>query len=101
VLTPEEHREAVRFGIHDEDVLREMAEHADDVPECARGGHPADGRVVACCCGNVVLGCNEHIEKHLIWVETLLLTVGVRCTACLQAFVFPATVDAVCRAVAL
>lgn len=33
-LTPAEQGEVTRFGIHDEDALRDIVEHADDEPGC-------------------------------------------------------------------
>jgi len=37
-LSPTEHSEVVRFGVHDEDVIQGMEEHATDVAECQAEG---------------------------------------------------------------
>lgn len=37
-LSPTEHAEAVRFGMHDKEILDELEEHADDVAACEAEG---------------------------------------------------------------
>ncbi|WP_137843837.1 hypothetical protein [Microbacterium sp. 2FI] len=102
VLAPREQDEARRFGIHDEDVLDELAEHRDDEPECCLQGHPAASRLVTTCCGNAVLTCRLHLQAHLIWAEAqLLLSAGVRCAGCGREFRFPTSVEDILREVPL
>lgn len=67
VLTPSEQSEVSRFGVHDEEILRHLAEHADDEPECiyvTRGGscgQPATFAVLCTSCGRQCgLICGPH-----------------------------------------
>lgn len=66
-LSGAEQAEVDRFGVHDEDVLRDLAEHADDEPACVyvtRGipcGHLATFAVLCIECGRQCgIVCGPH-----------------------------------------
>ncbi len=66
-LAPAEQPEVDRFGIHDEDVLRDLAEHADDEPACVYVtrdipcGHLATLAALCARCGRQCgLVCGPH-----------------------------------------
>lgn len=102
VLSPTERDETTRFGIHDDEAFANIVEHFDETPECAMGGHRAHARLIANCCDNPVVACEQHIRSHLVWVEAhLVLAAGVQCVKCAARFRYPATVADVCREVPL
>jgi hypothetical protein len=72
-LTPTEQSEAVRFGIHDEDVIAEMEGHADDELQCII----TEGREKCEAAATHILvcrNCNKHAacacERHAVMVAT-------------------------------
>ena len=81
-LSPTEHAEVSRFGAHDEDILRDIAEHADDVIPCIIDGGTATHRLIMRCCGAAALMCTEHAAWHRrVWGREIRRR-GVFCGDC-------------------
>lgn len=62
-LSPAEQAEAVRFGVHDEEILRDIAEHANDVIPCQFDGAPAVWRLANRCCGHAAFFCQSCRDR--------------------------------------
>lgn len=62
-LSPAEQAEVARFGLFEEEILREISEHIDDVIGCLRDGceTPAAWRITTRCCGNGAYLCGPHL----------------------------------------
>ena len=101
-LSPAEAAEAARFGIQDEDAIAGLESHMGDSPQCSRGGHSAEARMITRCCGVQALGCMRHIEEHLMYLAKVL-TSGrvVQCVGCGREFRAPAASYDVVRVVKL
>lgn len=59
-LTPAEQADVTRFGAHDEEILRDLAEHADDVIPCGWCAVAATWRLSMRCCNADELTCQKH-----------------------------------------
>ncbi|PNW10668.1 hypothetical protein C1632_02595 [Microbacterium testaceum] len=59
-LTPTEQTEVSRFGAHDEEILRDLAEHADETIPCGWCRLTATWRLSMRCCGTNELMCQKH-----------------------------------------
>jgi hypothetical protein len=64
VLTPAEQVEVDRFGLHDEDILGDIAEHFDDELMCDRGDAVATVHLIKKCCEQRFLICGTHLEAE-------------------------------------
>lgn len=73
VLSPAEQDEVTRFGIHEDDVLRDMAEHMNEELKCQRpGGCDEDAVavfVLLCGCPASRPGCQRHIDGTIQRIE--------------------------------
>lgn len=69
VLSPAEHAEATRFGVHDEEILRDIEEHLDDETMCETCEKSAIAwRLEMRCCGTqslVCAGCRASIREYV------------------------------------
>jgi hypothetical protein len=59
-LSPSEQSEVSRFGVHDEEMLRDLAEHADDTIPCEWEDATASWRVTMRCCSTDSMVCQAH-----------------------------------------
>lgn len=77
-LSPAEQAEVTRFGMFDEDILRDMETHWDDALSCSRCDHDAAWKVV--CRGGCARGalCDTCLDK----VRAENKTVTFRCDYC-------------------
>lgn len=81
-LTPAEQATIDRFGLHDEEILRDIAEHANDTIPCVIDGKPATHRIIMRCCNATGLMCTKHAAKHRrVWTREARRN-GVICGAC-------------------
>ena len=81
-LVPAEQAEVSRFGIHDEDILRDLAEHADDPIPCIIGGEASPKRIIVRCCGAYFTMCDQHAAEHrALWAGEVRRR-GVICHYC-------------------
>lgn len=99
-LSPTEHAEAVRYGIHDTDVLAEMEEHADDVAACeAEGCEKGITKLTRLrCCDSGWRTCDEHFAEGKQQARSFLLYCEMRkskptCLACRHVFRLGARFD--------
>jgi len=60
VLSPAEQAEVSRFGAHDEEILRDLAEHADDTIPCGWCSTTATWCLSMRCCSTDELICQKH-----------------------------------------
>lgn len=85
----------------DSDTITILEEHWDDELVCIRGDAPATVRLIARCCGQVVLDCPTH---HALEREAILLRLngnGARCKSCFHVWVRPDTYEDFIREVSL
>lgn len=74
-LSPIEQDEVSRFGTHDDDVLRDLAEHIDDEVQCGAQDDAAVAIARHRCCEASVPICQGHIDQakamltELAWVH--------------------------------
>ncbi|WP_295851266.1 hypothetical protein [uncultured Microbacterium sp.] len=59
-LTPAEQAEVTRFGAHDEEILRDLAEHANEVIPCEWEDAAASWRITIRCCSTDSMVCQKH-----------------------------------------
>lgn len=94
-LSPTEISEAVRFGIHDADVIAGMEEHTDDVAECEAEGC-SDGITTLTmlrCCKAGWRTCNVHFAEGKTQAVAFLYQCVLNrskphCLACRHVFEF-------------
>lgn len=85
-LSPTEHREVARFGIHAPDIIRDMEERFDEVLTCKYCEEPAVVRVRMTCCSFPTPWCVRHRVEKRAELARYLLTGTVRCGDCLHIF---------------
>lgn len=72
-LTPMERDEALRFGIHDEDVIEDLEKHwGDDLLCAACDDAPAVVLHVMLCCGNRSARCGEYSASTIADLDRCL-----------------------------
>jgi len=91
-----------RLGIFDEEILRELAEHADQplecsMPSCAK---PSAWRVSMRCCDASAEFCDGHGRRVIRKMRRRLARPGVpTCTMCEHEFPKGATLEEIARVV--
>jgi hypothetical protein len=90
--------------VFDEDVLREMEQHLDEVIGCVRDecGEVAAWKVATRCCGGGAFLCAEHYTRTRRDLGRAFASVGTaECGDCHEVTPTPATFDDIFRSVPL
>lgn len=85
-LTPAEQAEVTRFGAHDEEILRDLAEHANEVIPCEVEGNPAVWRLATRCCGSAIFVCQPCRDDVVEGLPAELAQQPWLCLACEHIF---------------
>src|SRR5690606_6750517 len=84
-LTPAEQAEVTRFGIHDEDILRDLEGRWDDEIPCGakKCETAATVQVSSRCCGRCMFMCSRHLVKMIALTQRdLSAPKGADCKSC-------------------
>lgn len=103
-LSPAEQQEVTRFGIHDDDVLRDMEMHLGDEIGCSRAEceAAASWSLSARCCGASLQLCTTHLQLARIMTDIGFCGTGlVECVACGVRTRMPISFDELYRVVPL
>lgn len=104
VLSPAEQAEATRFGIHDEEILRDIEERLDDDLRCTVGECEAAAtvRVLHRCCAHMHLVCDPHLARaRRGWALNTAFVARTRCEFCGALTSMPRTFNEMFRVVPL
>ncbi|WP_307470105.1 hypothetical protein [Microbacterium sp. SORGH_AS_0505] len=103
-LSPAERAEVTRFGIHDDDVLRDMESRLDEEIGCSRAqcDAAASWSISARCCGVSLQLCTAHLQLARIMTDIGFCGTGlVECVACGVRTRMPVAFDELYRVVPL
>lgn len=103
-LSPAEQAEVARFGLFEEEILREISEHIDDVIGCLRDGceTPAAWRITTRCCGRGAFLCSGHLADSREHCARAFSFSGVaECADCHAVRPTPCTYEDIFRVVPL
>lgn len=70
----------------EEEILRRLAEHAEDTIPCEFHGTPATWRLSMRCCGSNAFMCQAHRDRVRDGLAFTTPRVRPRCTACQHRF---------------
>ena len=85
ILSPAEQAEVTRFGIHDEEILRDLEEHWDDEIPCGakKCETAATVQVSSRCCGRSMFLCARHYGRMVaVTQHHLCAPKGADCVSC-------------------